>query len=365
MSIINVMWSGGSPFASVHKVHQQILSQAAPDVSIKNWLLQHSAPACLCELGDTEALQLPSRFIKGRGIWALVRPLRNRFFRNALLKNDAQLVLLDGVGVARALLPAVRGLPHIRAVVMFHGSTRLQPQDLCFFRQFSTEQLTLCAVSKTLADAIAADVQLPVMTLSCMLDPHAFVPRLASREQARHQLAIPEHHQVFGAVGRLVESKGFDTLISAFAQTLKTHPDRLLIIIGEGAMRRALESQISALGVQDKVLLPGYVDNVASLYRAFDWMLIPSREEGLGLVVQEAVIAGIPVLASDLPVFHEQLGDAGSYVPVGDETAWAQAIEASACARATQVAAHQYASLDPEHAWLRFRQACSTVLSDR
>lgn len=76
-------------------------------------------------------------------------------------------------------------------------------------------------------------------------------------------------------------------MLSAFAKTLVTHPDRLLIIIGEGAMRAELEAQVKALGLQGKVLLPGYVDNVASLYRAFDWVLIPSRAEGLGLVVRK------------------------------------------------------------------------------
>ena len=45
MSIINVMWSGGSPFTSVHKVHQQILSQTAPGASVKTWLLKDKAVA--------------------------------------------------------------------------------------------------------------------------------------------------------------------------------------------------------------------------------------------------------------------------------------------------------------------------------
>lgn len=362
MSIINVMWSGDSPYASVHKVHRQVLSQAPSGAPVKTWLLQHEAPACLSELGGVKAWNLSSRFLKGRGIWVFSRPLRNRFFRNALLENDAQVVLLDGLGVARVLLPALHGLPQVRAVVIFHGSTRLQCKDLCLFRKLSPEQLTLCAVSQTLADSIAADVKLPVLTLSSMLDPQKSQQQLLSREQARQQLDLPvQSQQVFGAVGRLVDSKGFDTLLKAFAQNLKTHPDGLLMIIGEGPRRSSLESQINALGLQGKVLLPGHVNNVASLYRAFDWVLIPSQAEGLGLVVQEAVIAGVPVLASDLPVFYEQLGDGGSYVPVNDVSAWAKAIDACSSLAAADVAARQYAGLDPEHAWLRFKQACSGV----
>lgn len=366
MSIINVMWSGGSPYASVHQVHRQILSQAAPGTSIKTWLLQDKATECLCGVGEVRAWALSSRLLKGRGIWALSRFWLQSGFRKALLESDARLVLIDGLGVARALLPVLRGLPQIRAVVVFHGATRLNEKEIKLFREFPPEQLTLCAVSQTLAASIEVDTRLPVVTLRYALDPEAFKAQLLSREQAREQLGIAQARtQVFGAVGRLVEGKGFDCLISAFARSLKQSPDRLLMIIGEGQSRAELEAKIHSLGLQGKVLLPGHMSAVASLYRAFDWVLIPSREEGLGLIVQEAVIANVPVVVSDLEVFHEQLGDSGHYVPVDDVAAWTQAIEATLSVSAEEVAAHQYATLAPEQAWQRFSHASGAVLSAR
>ena len=91
--------------------------------------------------------------------------------------------------------------------------------------------------------------------------------------------------------------------------------------------------------------------------------MIPSRAEGLGLVVQEAVIAGVPVLVSNLTVFHEQLGSAGYYIPVDDVEAWANAIDMTSSLAAEIVAASQYAALDPQSAWQRFRLACADELS--
>ncbi len=366
MSIINVMWSGGSPFTSVHKVHQQILSQTAPGASVKTWLLKDKAVTCLREVGEVRAWGLSSRLLKSRGIWMLASPWMRARFRKALVQSDARLLLLDGLGVARALLPALRSLPHVRVVVVFHGATRLYAKDKRLFSGFSPEQLTLCAVSKTLADSIAANAQLPVVNLRCTLNLDAFKSRLLPREQARQQLGISSSPaQVFGAVGRLVQTKGFDCLIEAFAQTLKKYPNRLLVIFGEGDERDALEARVRSLGLQDKVLLPGHKNNIASLYRAFDWVLIPSRAEGLGLIVQEAVIAGVPVLVSDLPVFHEQLGQAGLYVPVDDVQAWAAAIENTQHLDGEDVAALQYETLAPEQAWRCFSQACDDVLSVR
>lgn len=366
MSIINVMWSGGSPYASVHKVHQQILSQVAPGTCIKTWLLQDEVTACLKGVGEVRAWQLSSKLLKGRGVRALSGFWLRRGFHKALVADDARIVLIDGVGVARVLLPVLRTLPHVRAVVMFHGATRLNDKEISLFRDFPAEQLTLCAVSNTLAAAIEADTRLPVVTLRYALDPHAFQSQLLSREQAREQLEIAlAGPQVFGAIGRLVPSKGFDCLIRAFAQTLQQASDRLLVIIGEGHGRAELQARIESLGLQDKVLLPGHLNEVASLYRAFDWVLIPSQEEGLGLIVQEAVIAHVPVLVSDLPVFEEQLGESGRYVPVDDIEAWAQAIEAAGAVSAQDVAERQYAAIAPEQAWQRFSHACSGVLSGR
>ena len=366
MSIINVMWSGGSPFTSVHKVHQQILAQTTSGASVKTWLLKDKAPTCLKDIGEVRAWGLSSRLLKGRGIWILAAPWLRGRFRKALVQSEARLLLLDGLGVARVLLPVLRSLPHVRVVVVFHGATRLYGKDKRLFSQFSPQQLTLCAVSNTLADSIAAKTQLPVVSLRCTLNIDAFKSRLLPREQARQQLGISSFPaQVFGAVGRLVPTKGFDCLIEAFAQTLKQHPDRLLMIIGEGDERDALQARIRSLGVQDKVLLTGHISNIASLYRAFDWVLIPSRAEGLGLIVQEGVIAGVPILASDLPVFHEQLGQAGHYVPVDDVQAWAAAIDSTLNLGADDIAARQYAALAPEQAWRCFSQACDDVLSAR
>lgn len=363
LGIINVMWSGGSPYSSVHTVHQQILAQAAPGTEIKTWLLQDKSAKSLYGESQVKAWGWSSKQLKGRGIWALAYFWLRWKFGQALVKDKAQLVLLDGLGVARVLLPVLRTLRHVRVVVVFHGATRLREKDRNLLREFSSEQLTLCAVSQTLSSSIGSDTQLPVVTLRYALDLVTFKPRLLPRDQAREQLGIAvQATQVFGAVGRLVAGKGFDCLINAFAQALKKTPDMLLMIIGEGRARSEMESRIEVLSLQGKVLLPGHIDNVTCLYRAFDWVLIPSREEGLGLIVQEAVVAGVPVLSSDLAVFHEQLGDSGCYVPVGDVSAWGKAIESASTVCGAKMAERQYASLAPEQSWQRFSQACSEVL---
>lgn len=355
MSLVNVMWSSGAPFSSVHKVHQQIVAQLDPSIEIKTWFLKgrHSAPAWAS--GDIREWGFTSRQLKGRHVWRLYFPILHARLRKALSESDAHVVLLDGLGASRVLLPVLRTLSHIRVVVVFHGATRLSPEQRALFQNFPAQRLTLAAVSMTLALSLQLSLGVPVRALRSALDPKRFSLGLQGREQARRLMDLPDNNaRVLGAIGRLVPDKGFDYLLEAFSRSLSHHPDLKLVIVGEGPGRKTLEEQIGQLQLQGKVFLPGYKPELAQLYRGFDWVVIPSREEGLGLVLQEAVIAGVPVLASDLEVFREQLGAAGHYVPVADVSAWAAAIDQFTNQEGDSISTSQYRALAPERVWLQF-----------
>ncbi|APC16274.1 glycosyl transferase [Pseudomonas frederiksbergensis] len=364
MSILNVMWSGDSAFASVHKVHLQILAQVEPATTINTWLLQGSARGCVAKIGETREWHLSSNQLKGKRFWKLLTLWIQARFYHALNQSDVRVLLLDGLGTARALLPVLKKLPQLRAVVLFHGATRISAADRKSLSRLPASQLTLAAVSQTLANALEADLQIPVITLRSALDPLGFRSRLLSREQARARLQLPvDSTPVVGAVGRLVGKKGFACLIEAFAEALIQRPQLRLVIIGEGQARAALEAQVNQLGLRDKVLLPGNLDDAATLYRAFDWVAIPSLEEGLGLILQEAVMAGVPVLASELAVFREQLAEAGCYVATEDATAWSEALIQAFSVASVSVAAAQSTVLSPDDAWLDFSQVARRLLS--
>ena len=361
MNIVNIMWAGGAPYVSVHKVHQQILSHAAPDASVSSWLLQGQGSCCNDE--GTREWQLSQRLLKGRHLWKLLQPWMRSRFREALKEADTQVVLLDGLGVSRLVLPVMQHLPGVRATVVFHGTTRLHRGDVALLRSFQAPQVTLVAVSQTLASKLQKDLGVPVQVLRSALEPEGFRQALQVRETARQSLGISlEGGPVLGAVGRLIDSKGFDHLLDAFALARQRQPNLRLVILGEGNQRSLLESRIKALGLEAVVTLYGHCREMSKLYRAFDWLLVPSRSEGLGLVLQEAVLSGVPVLCSDLPVFREQLGDAGHYVAVGDVAAWGRAIADCVMLDGKQVAQAQHQALAPEQAWQRFSQLSSTLL---
>ena len=361
MSILNIMWAGGSAFASVQKVHQQILSHAVCRAPITTWLLQGRSD----EGESAVEWSLSSARLKGRHLWKLLMPWMRARFQKAL-PDDLQVVLLDGVGVARVMLPVLKHLPHVRVVVVFHGVTRMRRSDKKLFEQFPAEQLTLAAVSQTLAQSIERFLQRPVTVLRSAFDPVVFRAAALSREQARIRLGLPlEGSPVLGAVGRLVDGKGFSCLLEAFAGVSAHLPDARLVIIGEGAARDTLEARIEKLGLQGKVTLPGHLSDAATLYRAFDWVAIPSTQEGLGLILQEAVMAGVPVLTSELAVFREQLAEAGWYAPSDNAQAWGLLMERAFAASARDVLKAQSRALAPEQAWKDFSETSQRLFSCR
>ncbi|WP_303878364.1 glycosyltransferase family 4 protein [Stutzerimonas kunmingensis] len=137
-----------------------------------------------------------------------------------------------------------------------------------------------------------------------------------------------------------------------------------LVLVGEGRQRPELESRIRRLSLGRMVTLAGYRQDAAQLYKAFDVMLIPSRSEGLGLVLQEAVMADVPVVASDLPVFVEQLGVKGIYVSPNDVSGWVTAIEHVLDSDRRSLAVEQGNHLASEQAWKRFRKSYVELLAD-
>lgn len=120
-----------------------------------------------------------------------------------------------------------------------------------------------------------------------------------ANEEPRLQPMRPPGRLRLLAVGRLHPIKGFDCLLQAFAQLAAFCPDWDLTILGEGPERVALEALRDALGLQDRVSLPGRVGNMGDWYAAADLYVLSSRAEGLSNTLLEAMASGLPCVAFD------------------------------------------------------------------
>lgn len=355
VNILNIMWGGGSAFVSVHKVHRDILRLSKPSATISSLLLQGGEAEPLAEIGDVSSLELSSARIKGRGFAALGRCFDRRRLAGLLASHQPRVVLLDGIGVAAYVLPLLTALSSARVIVLFHGYKRLRPEQVRLLKRFPSGRLELVAVSDALATDLEQQIGRRVLGGRIALEPSRLGASLESKGEARSALGqpVPVEGRLIGAVGRLVPEKGFGLLIAAAASWLRANAGDRLVIVGEGPEREVLSVLANELGIAGQVYLPGYVADASRLYRAFDLLCIPSRQEGLGLVLPEAVIAGVPVLATDLPVFREQLGGSFGLV-AADQVAWEEALSRYLQGDLGGLAQAQRAGMDPEGSWVHF-----------
>ncbi|MFZ5783489.1 MAG: glycosyltransferase family 4 protein [Pseudomonadota bacterium] len=130
-------------------------------------------------------------------------------------------------------------------------------------------------------------------------------------------------------MGRLEPEKGFDRLIKAYHLIAPDCPGWNLLIVGEGSLRPDLTRLVAALGLEDRVALPGRVENPRSLFRQCHLFALSSESEGFGLVLVEAMSAGLPVVSFDCDFGPREIitpGVSGVLVPAGDVPALSRSI---------------------------------------
>jgi glycosyltransferase involved in cell wall biosynthesis len=129
------------------------------------------------------------------------------------------------------------------------------------------------------------------------------------------------------AAGRLAAQKGFGTLLDAAAGWRDLQPEPLLVIAGDGPLEASLKSQASRLGLD--VRFPGHRDDIPGLLAEAAVFVLPSTWEGQPLILQEALRAGVPIVATRVggtPVLTGE--DAAVLVPPGDARRLADAVRA-------------------------------------
>ena len=175
-------------------------------------------------------------------------------------------------------------------------------------------------------DRLVDEGRTTVLKNAIALDAFRFSPADRARVRAEHKLG---GRFAVGCVGRYDYQKNQLFLLDAFAEAAALRPDAVLLLVGDGVDRPAIEARIAALGLHDRVLLTGYRGDIPAVLSALDLVVMPSRFEGLGIALIEAQACGLPCLASDAVPRDTCVTDC-RYLPLADAHAWAEAIAAAA-----------------------------------
>lgn len=211
------------------------------------------------------------------------------------------------------------------------------------------------AIAPGLDGEILALMRVPPGRVSTIADPAISDAEAGALAAIGATPAMAAGGRLFLAIGRLARQKRFDLLLDAFARGARA-TDRLAIL-GEGQWRRRLEARAERLGIANRLLLPGHVDDLIPWFAQADALVMSSDYEGLPAVLVEALAAGLPIISTrSSPGVAALLEDGlGHLVAPGDVRALAAAMGAELPARQAAAARARVAAFRTEQAgpaWL-------------
>ncbi|MFK4233671.1 glycosyltransferase [Pseudomonas guariconensis] len=167
-----------------------------------------------------------------------------------------------------------------------------------------------------------------IQTLYNRIDVQGLQAGLVPREEARRALGLDPQAWIVGNVGRLHPDKDQATLLRGFAEALPDLPaGARLAILGEGRLEAALKAQAAQLGIAGQVDFLGQVPNARRYFQAFDVFALSSDHEPFGMVLLEAMVAGVPLLATACGGALEVVEGVGVLFPLGDAGQLAQGLK--------------------------------------
>lgn len=147
------------------------------------------------------------------------------------------------------------------------------------------------------------------------------------RIRVRNELGITDDSFVIGFVGRLTYQKNPLFLIDIFKELNSIDKKNILIIVGDGDLNDKVQRNIKRFSLEDKVLFLGSRNDISDLMQAFDLFLLPSRFEGLGIVLLEAQFSGLPCIVSDKVPKEANISNSIQYFSLKkDASKWANKI---------------------------------------
>jgi glycosyltransferase involved in cell wall biosynthesis len=291
-------------------------------------------------------------------LWTALRVIR----RECVDVIHAHWLLPQGLIAALAVKGTGRRVPFL---VTSHGADlfALKGRALDAIKRYVARRAAAVAVVSATMKAALADLgidQRRVVVRSMGVDfRQRFTPDPQTLRSASQLLFV----------GRLVEKKGLATLIAALPAIVERYPEVELLVAGSGPEEAALRDQVRTLGLDARVRFLGAVSQQAlpALYRQAALFVAPfvtaanGDQEGLGLVVLEALGCGCPVLVGDVPALRDL---PVTRVASGDREAWASAVVAvlDDPAQSRRIAAEQREACIARFDWESVAEAYTQML---
>lgn len=146
------------------------------------------------------------------------------------------------------------------------------------------------------------------------IDLKKYIFNIEIRKQKRKELGISDKCFCIGNVGRFTYQKNHEFLIDIFKEIYLLNKNTKLVLIGDGPLISQEKEKVLSLGLEENVIFLGNRNDVFDLYNAFDCFVLPSRFEGLGIVIIEAQASGLRCYVSDVVPKEVKVTDLVSFI---------------------------------------------------
>lgn len=278
----------------------------------------------ICELVGLNDRRGEGTFVVGEGRYSFQGFERRKAALAAhvvQLAPRAQLLLAGHVNLGPVAMAAAARNPGLKYWVIAHGIEVWQP--LPVVRRSALRRASgVLAVSKHTAEAVEREqgvAREKIKILPLAIDPSY------DGAASPPELSLPTGSRILLTVARLSAAepgKGIDTVIRAMPRLTAAFPELRYVVVGDGDARPSLEKLAEECGVSDRVVFAGLrkVGSLRAFYEAADIFVMPSQQEGFGIVFLEAMAAGKPAVAANCGGAPEVVADGqtGFLVEYGD-----------------------------------------------
>lgn len=270
---------------------------------------------------------LKNIFGRPGGLFSLDQLSINYFMRE-------HLKMLKDSDIIHSFIPVYRKIPGVPLLTHFHHPERIRylkeflylPANTYLWSRTYRQSDAVISVSDYSARYLK-DIGVPperIHVLPNSVDTSKFRPDL---EPADLRNRFPGTN-ILLYVGPMTERKGLKYLINAMPAVLNENPNTILLLVGGGSDIPRLRKMAEDRGISSNVIFEGFVpeERLPSYYSACDVFVLPSLQEGFGIVLIEAMACGKVTVASDTSAIPEVVGDAGILVEPKNSDALAHAI---------------------------------------
>lgn len=188
--------------------------------------------------------------------------------------------------------------------------------------------LQLIALHQEMAEEINQMFSIEnTIVLNNGIDIERFRSIKATKLQVRDSIGIPTDAFVVGHVGRLSEVKNQLFLVDIFSKIYNKNQNAFLLLVGDGGLRKQIEEKLFLLNLTDRSLILEHRSDIPQIMKAMDFFVFPSLFEGLGIVLIEAQIIGLPCVISDKVPLATQISNLVSVKSLSaSATEWADSV---------------------------------------